>query len=309
VLQVVNNLISNAIKFTPSGGSITLVAKPTEEGGKKMAVVQVEDTGPGISKEDQAKIFQRFVQLKNQPKQMEVRGTGLGLSICRALVELHKGRVWIESPVPGEKTGAMFAFTLPAVQRTEAVVKAAPAAASVAPKVTGKKGFWGRFFGRKKILLIGALLASTVAHARPHSGTVRRVLEPCLIQMTDGTKVRYLGIESPPKGDTHYEESLEGNRFKVEGKDTHLEYGIQERAPDGAWLAYVYVDGVLINEEMVRDGLALVTPLPNNEDVLPELLAAERDARIEKRGVWRDETIEPYDVRAQKKSGLPPEKL
>ncbi|MBV9080762.1 MAG: PAS domain S-box protein, partial [Elusimicrobia bacterium] len=105
ILQVVNNLISNGIKFTPSGGRIELRARETEEGGKKMVVVEVEDDGKGISAEDQKRIFERFVQLKQNEK-MDIRGTGLGLSICRAFVDLHKGKLWVQSPPPNKKQGS-----------------------------------------------------------------------------------------------------------------------------------------------------------------------------------------------------------
>jgi endonuclease YncB( thermonuclease family) len=60
-----------------------------------------------------------------------------------------------------------------------------------------------------------------------------------------------------------------------------------------------------VNEQLVRDGLALVSPLPNKEDVLPDLLRAELLARREQRGLWRDASIPAYGERAKQKSGLP----
>src|SRR5581483_3190000 len=106
-----------AIKFTPAGGHITLRAVEGEDGGKKAVIVQIEDDGRGISAEDQKRIFDRFVQLKHSEK-MDIRGTGLGLSICRAFVDLHKGRLWVESPPPGKNQGSLFSFSLPAYDKS-----------------------------------------------------------------------------------------------------------------------------------------------------------------------------------------------
>jgi signal transduction histidine kinase len=107
LIQVVINLISNAVKFTPMG-SITCAAQRDPAGSG--VLVSVTDTGVGIAPEDQARVFEQFGQagdtLTDKP-----RGTGLGLSICREIVGHHGGRLWLES-APGE--GSRFAFTLPA---------------------------------------------------------------------------------------------------------------------------------------------------------------------------------------------------
>jgi signal transduction histidine kinase len=106
LIQVLINLISNAVKFTPAG-SITCAAHrdPTGDG----LLVSVTDTGVGIAPEDHARVFEQFGQagdtLTDKP-----RGTGLGLAICREIVEHHGGRLWLES-TPGQ--GSRFAFTLP----------------------------------------------------------------------------------------------------------------------------------------------------------------------------------------------------
>jgi signal transduction histidine kinase len=108
LIQVVINLISNAVKFTPSG-SITCSAHTAPEGGS--IVVSVADTGVGIAPEDQARVFEQFGQagdtLTDKP-----RGTGLGLPICREIVEHHGGRLWLESVVG---RGSVFSFSLPLV--------------------------------------------------------------------------------------------------------------------------------------------------------------------------------------------------
>jgi signal transduction histidine kinase len=105
--QVVFNLLSNAVKFTPPGG--TIVIESARMNGEVQ--VSVTDTGPGIAKEDQDRIFEEFQQTDVGVQQRE--GTGLGLALSRRLVELHGGRIWVESE-PGR--GSRFIFTLPAAE-------------------------------------------------------------------------------------------------------------------------------------------------------------------------------------------------
>jgi signal transduction histidine kinase len=103
VVQVIANLVGNAVKFTPAGGAITVRA---DRGAEGEIIVSVTDTGPGIDEQHQAHIFDRFWQADEGAR----RGTGLGLSIAKALVELHGGRIWVASR-PG--AGSTFSFTLP----------------------------------------------------------------------------------------------------------------------------------------------------------------------------------------------------
>jgi signal transduction histidine kinase len=104
------NLVSNAIKFTPSGGRVTveLDAQLAPPSGRSGLVVAVCDTGPGIAVEDQARLFERFSSLARPDSQLPV-GSGLGLSFCHQVIELHGGEIWVES-TPGE--GSTFAFVL-----------------------------------------------------------------------------------------------------------------------------------------------------------------------------------------------------
>jgi signal transduction histidine kinase len=106
VAQVLMNLIGNAIKFTPPQGKITISASGN---GPEWTQVSVNDSGPGISAAEYQKIFQKFYQVAESggPKP---KGTGLGLAISKALVELHGGKIWVESE-PGR--GSTFSFTLP----------------------------------------------------------------------------------------------------------------------------------------------------------------------------------------------------
>jgi len=131
LIQVVINLISNAVKFTAEG-SITCSGRFDPAGGS--VVVSVADTGVGIAPEDQAKVFEQFGQagdaLTDKP-----RGTGLGLPICREIVEHHGGRLWLESEVG---CGSTFSFSLPLEGGLDAMVSeaAGPTAAVGGPPTT-----------------------------------------------------------------------------------------------------------------------------------------------------------------------------
>jgi signal transduction histidine kinase len=123
VLQVLSNLLGNAIKFTPAGGTISLVASAA---GDELRFA-VRDTGPGIPREQLPHLFGRFWQASDADR----RGIGLGLSIARGLVEAHGGRIWVESS-PGD--GATFSFTLPlASPATEGLDRGGGAEAARAP--------------------------------------------------------------------------------------------------------------------------------------------------------------------------------
>ncbi len=100
--QVISNLLGNAIKFTPQGGTIRVSAHQQEN----EVVVSVADTGPGISVEHLPKIFDWFWQAQGT-KHM---GSGLGLSIAKGIVEAHGGRIWVESELG---KGSLFSFSLP----------------------------------------------------------------------------------------------------------------------------------------------------------------------------------------------------
>ena len=106
--QVINNLVGNAMKFTPQGGKITLEGDPE---GADFVRISVSDTGLGISKEDLPKLFKKFQQVDlAQQKEMKVVGTGLGLAICKTVVEAHGGRIWVDSE---KGKGSSFRFTMP----------------------------------------------------------------------------------------------------------------------------------------------------------------------------------------------------
>jgi len=106
--QVASNLISNAIKYTPSGGEVEVRLECT----KGEALLSVRDTGIGLSEQDRAQLFQEFFR-SAEAKKMTESGTGLGLSITRKIVELHGGRIEVES-APGQ--GSRFEVHLPRME-------------------------------------------------------------------------------------------------------------------------------------------------------------------------------------------------
>ena len=105
VKQVVLNLLTNAVKFTPAGGQVQLRATRAGDG----VVVAIRDTGMGISPADQARVFEEFAQARGGATR-EQEGTGLGLTLSRKFVELHGGTIWVESELG---KGSTFTFTLP----------------------------------------------------------------------------------------------------------------------------------------------------------------------------------------------------
>ena len=119
LMQVITNLVSNSIKFTPKGGKITIGVKPLMENkpddNPKTVVVSVTDTGIGIAPENHALVFEKFKQvgdtLTDKPK-----GTGLGLPICKEIIEHYGGKIWVESELG---KGSTFAFSLPVVPPAE----------------------------------------------------------------------------------------------------------------------------------------------------------------------------------------------
>ncbi len=120
LLRVFINLLGNAIKFTPTGGQITVFGEVGDEG----YLFAVRDSGQGIYPEELDVIFDKFVQSSLHARKGS-SGTGLGLSICRGIIEAHEGRIWAESA--GPNLGSTFYFMLPALQ-AEAMSSAAPQA-------------------------------------------------------------------------------------------------------------------------------------------------------------------------------------
>jgi two-component system phosphate regulon sensor histidine kinase PhoR len=103
--QLLMNLLHNAIKFSPEGGTVTVTTDEHPDG----VVVSVTDHGEGIPRKDQARVFERFYKV-DRARQRGLGGTGLGLAIARHIAEAHGGRIWLESE---EGRGSTFSFSLP----------------------------------------------------------------------------------------------------------------------------------------------------------------------------------------------------
>ena len=109
VTHILGNLLGNAIAFTPDGGRVWIAARMAANETEPEIEVEVGDSGIGIAPENHALVFQEFAQVDSSPSRQH-HGTGLGLTIARRLVELHGGRIWLES---GLGTGSCFYFRIP----------------------------------------------------------------------------------------------------------------------------------------------------------------------------------------------------
>jgi signal transduction histidine kinase len=108
-LQVISNLVGNALKFTPQGGHVTVSAEHHGD----LVLFSVSDTGCGIASQDIPRVFDRYWKQETRGQ----KGTGLGLFIAKGIVDAHGGRIWVESE-PGH--GATFRFSLPAAESARA---------------------------------------------------------------------------------------------------------------------------------------------------------------------------------------------
>jgi signal transduction histidine kinase len=106
--QMVANLVDNAIKYTPEGGTVTVGLSTHDE----QAAIRVADTGIGIAPDDQVRLFEKFYRIKRRDT-ADIPGTGLGLAIVKSIVERHGGRVWVESEL---NKGSVFHALLPLVK-------------------------------------------------------------------------------------------------------------------------------------------------------------------------------------------------
>jgi signal transduction histidine kinase len=107
ILQVIINLLSNSLQFTPKKG----VVKVSADKNKNDLIISIQDTGIGIKPQDLEHIFERFYRADKSRSRQEGGGSGIGLTIAQSLIHAHGGRIWVESE--GEGKGSAFHFSLP----------------------------------------------------------------------------------------------------------------------------------------------------------------------------------------------------
>lgn len=132
----------------------------------------------------------------------------------------------------------------------------------------------------------------------PHQAGVKRVIDGDTVVLESGQHLRYIGIDTPEHTDTLFSEAVELNRRLVEGKKVRLEYDVTKRDGHGRFLAYVFVDGQFVNLELVKAGLARVYTFPPNVKYAGQFLAAQKQAREKRFGIWGIPVYfpEPYYV-------------
>ena len=151
--QAVANLVGNALKFTPKGGSVSVAVRPLATGA---ATITVSDTGVGIAAEELPRIFDRFYRgtegLAASRKETRATGSGLGLAIVKSIVDMHAGRIVVES-LPG--SGTSFTLTLPADPLTDAdsAVEPTPATQPAATLIS---------VGRRAAALLGEVAKTSL---------------------------------------------------------------------------------------------------------------------------------------------------
>jgi endonuclease YncB( thermonuclease family) len=132
-------------------------------------------------------------------------------------------------------------------------------------------------------LLIGRYVPPALG---PDESLVVRVIDGDTVELADGSRVRYLCIDTPERGEPFYVEATERNRELVEGKGVRLEPGVEDIDRYGRLLRYVYVDGVFVNAELVSGGYARTLIFDEDEAQAELLRRLEAEAKAAKRGLW-----------------------
>jgi signal transduction histidine kinase len=120
IARVLSNLLDNAIKFTPNGGRVQLWARAGDRTAPDYVLIGVKDEGPGIPKEEQNRLFEKFYRAPSVSVKGRRTGSGLGLAFCKLAVEAHGGEIWLKSPSNEAETakegpGSTFVMSLPSV--------------------------------------------------------------------------------------------------------------------------------------------------------------------------------------------------
>lgn len=256
IRQILGNLIENAIKFTPPGGSIT-VSAVHDRADPDFVRISVRDTGCGISKEGQQKIFDSLHQEHLESRETR-KGLGLGLAICKELLCLQRGRIWVESE---EGAGSSFHFTLPVFSLARIVEPALVqenrlrgSYTVVRVEVTSRTPAGSLRIGEEQSRSVGRLLAKLVYY--PFDVVMPRLWR------TEGADVHFVVAAT----------GSDGMQALVPRLRSHLEAHVASKVPGGE----VRVDGRV--EEI--DGRACAGPLDETvEHVARRIEAMLRDPR------------------------------
>ena len=152
-----------------------------------------------------------------------------------------------------------------------------------------KFGLWNK--GRLIIVLalVLALLATGCSRVNGNAVLVTRIIDGDTIEIEGGYRVRYIGIDTPEKGEPYYWEAFQANRSLVEGKRVRLEKDVEDKDEYGRLLRYVWVNGTMANAELVRLGYAYSYSSPPNLRYQEYFLPLEKEAREQGLGLWSSE--------------------
>jgi len=137
------------------------------------------------------------------------------------------------------------------------------------------------------VVLLFVLLRSAGCASNTEIAVVARVVDGDTIVIVGGERVRYIGIDAPEQGEPYYEEAKEFNERMVAGKRVRLERDISDRDEFGRLLRYVYVDGIFVNAEMVRNGYAYTRSYIPNTKYQDSLQRVEEEGRRLRKGIWK----------------------
>lgn len=139
-----------------------------------------------------------------------------------------------------------------------------------------------------KIPILALLFVLLLSACHEPSGMTKvvHIIDGDTVVIEGGHHVRYLGIDAPEKSEFYYLEAIRANKELVEGKKVRLERDVSDKDKYGRLLRYVYVDGIFVGAEMVRQGYACAKAYPPDVKYLVYLEAVEEQARYERRGIW-----------------------
>jgi len=149
-----------------------------------------------------------------------------------------------------------------------------------------KFGLWNKGQLVVVLVLLLTLLATGCSKINENAVLVTRIIDGDTIEIESGTKVRYIGIDTPEIGQPYYLEATEANRKLVEGKKIWLEKDLEDKDEYGRLLRYVWVDEIMVNAELVRLGYAYSYSYPPNLKYQTYFLQMEKEAREQKQELW-----------------------